>query len=458
MTKENKIDELLNNLVDSGSKIEYLKQLKEQSLGIAKKDVSLSEVLNNIANEIKEQTEAFLNQHNQYGTSFISGISTCIYLPDFNNNGEYKLKLIGGDRIRNVNVNSENVLNIPVKVNENTMFDVASITKLYTLILLFELEHMGFINLNDKISDINPDFQNLEDFTLNDLVRLHGELRTNGNIKQASSKEEAYEMLKTLYLSSNSREENKYTDFGAIVIGDTIEKVISKALKRTVNLQEIMDMFLFRPLGLKQTRFNPTSYNLSGNGNNLRLVHDPKSRILGGALGHAGIFTTSDDLAKLAKALYNVNYVNGTYIDNGKIVACALAKEQLDRLGEITFPNAPQSNKGNLGIYVKHPEGYNKTYTPPEFSTGSFSHQGWTGSVATFDPNNLIHNNILVNAIYEDSDKDKIKNDKPAGFGIAFEEYQKQITQNIMLMWVAKQYYNRYCNVKENIDSTKFIK
>ena len=61
------------------------------------------------------------------------------------------------------------------------------------------------------MSDINPDFQNLEDFTLNDLVRLHGELRTNGNITQAKTKEEAYEILKTLYLVSNSREENKYT-------------------------------------------------------------------------------------------------------------------------------------------------------------------------------------------------------------------------------------------------------
>ena len=62
-----------------------------------------------------------------------------------------------------------------------------------------------------------------------------------------------------------------------------------------------------------------------------------------------------------------------------------------------------------MGIYVKHPLGYEKTFTPPEFSLGSFSHQGWTGSVATFDPNNLIHQNILVSAIYNDDNKQLIK-------------------------------------------------
>lgn len=432
MKRENNINSILDKLVNRGSSIENLKELKKQSLELIKKDRDLAEILNQISLEIKNQTEDFLNQKNEYGTNYISGISTCIYLPNFNGNGEYKLKLIGGTTSRNKDL----------KVNENTLFDVASITKLYTLLLLFKLEENELINLNTKIKNINPDFQNLEDFTLNDLVRLHGELRTNGNITQASSKEEAYTILKSLYLTSNSREENKYTDFGAIVIGDTIEKVISKKLGKEITFEEIMQAYLLKPLGLTTTQFNPKTNNISGNGNNLGLVHDPKARILGGAVGHAGLFISSDDLAKLAREIYSVNYIN---------------QKHINRLGEITFPKSNQSNKGNLGIYVKHPLGYKKTFTPPEFSTGSFSHQGWTGAVATFDPNHLIHNNILVNAIYQDDNKDKIKSDKPIGFGKALEEYQAQITHNIMLMHIAKEYYNRYCNAKENIDVIKHI-
>lgn len=437
MSREANIDQILKDLTKSGSQIEYLKELRKKSLDLVLKDYDLDEVLSHIAKEIKEQTEIFLNQKNEYDINYITGISSCIYLPDFRGNGEYKLKLIGGKTAR--------TRSIPV--NENTMFDVASITKLYTLVLLFKLENEGIINLNDKISDINPDFKNLEDFTLNDLVRLHGELKTNGNIAQAKNEVEAYKILKTLYLTSNSREENRYTDLGAIVISDTIEKVISKKEGRQVTFEEIMYEYLFNPLNLYQTQFNPLTQNLSGNGNHKKLVHDPKARILGGAIGSAGLFVSSEDLARFAKNLYSVNYYNSGL----------LSKKNLARLGEITFPNSLQSNKGNLGIYVKHPLGYEKTFTPPEFSKGSFSHQGWTGSIATFDPNNLIHHNVLVNSVYNSDDKDIVKNDKPVGFGIAFEEYQRQVTKNILLMYVAKQYYNKYLNVKENIEVTKYI-
>ena len=437
MNKENSINNILEDLVNKGSNIDYLQELKEKSISLVSKDRGLDEVLGSIASDIKLETEKFLSGKNQFDTNFITGISSCIYLPSFNNKGEYKLKLIGGKTARTRSI----------KVNEETLFDVASITKLYTLLLLFKLEKEGLIDLNKKVSDINPDFQNLEDFTLNDLVRLHGELRTNGNIKEAKSKEEAYEMLKTLYLNSNSREENKYTDFGAIVISDTIEKVISEKLGEEMNFDEVMYKYLLEPLGLYHTYFNPITNNVAGNGNTNRLVHDPKARILGGALGHAGIFVTSDDLAKLSKSLFRVNYYNRGII----------RKVQLERLGEITFPNSNQANKGNLGIYVKHPLGFDKTFTPSEFSTGSFSHQGWTGALATFDPNNYIHQNILVNSIYNDEDKEKVRNDKPIGFGNAFDEYLKQITKNTMLMFIAKEYYNRYCNVKENIEVTKYI-
>jgi len=437
MSKESNINTILNELVKSGSRIDYLSELKSRSLELTKKDIGLDEALSSIAKEIKEQTEMFLSGKNEYDINYITGISTCIYLPDFRCNGEYKLKLIGGKTARTRSI----------KVTENTMFDIASITKLYTLILLFKLEELGLIDLNKKISDINPDFQNLGDFTLNDLVRLHGELRTNGNITQAKSEEEAYSILRTLYLSSDSREENKYTDFGAIVISDTIEKVISQKTGKKMTFEEIMYEYFLNHINSYQTQFNPLSHNLSGNGNHQNLAHDPKARILGGAVGSAGIFTTSDDLARLAKNLYSVNYYNSQVI----------SKKHLARLGEITFPNSLQSNKGNLGIYVKHPLGYEKTFTPPEFSNGSFSHQGWTGSIAVFDPNNLIHNNILVNAVHNSTDKEVVRNDKPAGFGVAFEEYQKQITRNIMFMYVAKKYYNRYLDVKENIEVTKYL-
>lgn len=423
MERKRIISDILMDLEKTGSNIEYADALSQDCLELVKTNGSVVTAMNEVAQEIKKQTGDFLNQQNSNGTKLITGISTCIYLPDFKHHGEYKLKILGGDISRNQELS----------VNENTMFDVASITKLFTLILIFKLEEIGMISLDSKISDINSDFQNLEDFTVIDLIRLHGNLRTDGDIRFAQSKEEAYEILKTLYLTSNTRDENTYTDFGAIVLSDTIEKIVSKELNTELKFDEIMRLYLIEPLGLKNTMFNPSTSNISGNGYNTGYVHDPKARILGGAVGSAGLFTTSDDLARLAKHFYVINNINYGII----------SKKHLSKLGEITFPNSKQSQKGNFGIYVKHPLGFDKTYTPSEFSTGSFSHQGWTGSVATFDVKNGIHQNILVNAIYEDEEQSKVRNDKPVGYGAAFDEYLGQITKNTMLMYLVKKYYAR---------------
>ena len=262
---------------------------------------------------------------------------------------------------------------------------------------------------------------------------MHGEFKTDGRITDAKSKEEAYVIFKTAYLSSNTREKNTYNDIGPMIMSNTLEKIISKMLGKKVTYDEIMQEYLLKPLNLNRTMFNPKTDNVSGNSNTLGLVHDPKARILGGALGHAGIFTTSDDLARLSKEIYTLRYIN---------------KEYVAKLGEVIFQD---SKKGNMGLYVKNPSGYEGTFTPPYYSNGSFSHQGWTGSLATFDPNNLIHTNILINAIYQTDNKDALKNDKPIGYMDAFKEYLDNMTRNVMLMYVAKKYYNEYCNVKDNI-------
>ena len=450
MNREEKIEHILDDLIKKGSKIEYLEGIKKELLDLTSYDIGLSEALEKLAISLADETNDFLNNKNEFDINYISGISSCIYFPSFDDEGEIKLKFIGGERTRNSKL----------KVDENTKFDVASITKLFTLTLLYIFDG-DIVNLNDKIALVNPDYKGLGDFTFNDLIKMCGELYTNGNVALAKNKKEAYEILKTIYLKSDSRLENKYTDFGAIVMADTFVKLFNEKLgfkNRTnaFNLNEIMHAHIFSPLGMQQTTFNPKADNISGNGSG-KLVHDPKARILGGAVGSAGLFTTSDDLAKFARGLYKINYINSSTVDETLSSLC-ITKEQLGKYGEITFPNSKQCNKGNLGIYVKHPLGFDKTYTPSEFSTGSFSHQGYTGSLATFDPNNLIHQNILVNAIYETDNKNLIRNDKPVGFSGAFDEYLKSMTLITMLMYVTKKYYNNYCDSYEDVDKVYKLK
>ena len=426
------INKIIKRMEENGSAFENPNQLASSMSDIVSKARTFDDVMNRAISDIKEATKHFLDGKNDNDNSYISGFSTCIYLPTFDNSGDYKFTIIGGA--------SDWKHEIPV--NEHTKFDVASITKMFTLLLLFKLEEQGIISLDEKVSNLNPDIQALEDFTINDLIRLHGELRTQGNVATAQSVEEAFQILKTVYLTSNDRSRNLYTDFGSIVIGNTLEHILSKRLGYKMTFDSIMHKYLLDPLQLENTEFNPT-FNITGNGGG-DFVHDPKARALGGAVGSAGLFTTSEDLAILSRNIFSVNYVNTSFF----------RKKDIEKLGEITFPLAPQSNKGNLGLYVKHPLGLQKSFTPNELATGSFSHQGWTGSVAVFDPKQSIHQSFLVNAIYPKDSGIELRNDKAVGFGAAFEEYQRKITETTITLYIAREYYKRYGN---QIDVNKTI-
>lgn len=433
------LENLLKSLAKTGTNSQELKKISNSLKEDIKKNKSIDDILNEIIQNINEATKQFLYAKNEYGIKYITGISSSIYIPSFDDSGEIKLSLYGGDRSR---IDDEN------KINIDTMFDVASITKLFTLVLTFKLAELNIINLNDKIVDINPDFKGLEDFTFNDLIKLHGQIHTNDNIANAKNEQEAYEMLKTAWLKDNNKNTNKYTDFGAIIIGKTLEKIMSERENRNVTLQELMDKYIFSKINMKKTMFNPITYNISGNGGYTTHVHDPKSYKLGGIVGSAGLFTTSDDLCKFAKGMFKINYINLNKLES------IISRSNLIRLGQITYPNSDISYKGNLGVFVKNSQGLGLTYTSNLLSNNSFSHQGWVGSVASFDPNNLIHFNGLVNAIYETDDKSKLKNDKPIGYKDRWIKYQKEVINNAMLLMIAKKYFNMYKDVKIEINET----
>ncbi len=477
---ENRVNELLDRLIKTGSKIERLNEFKQEIVDELKKDKSLESVLEDSSKVLVEMVQGFLDKKNYTGTQLITGISYCVYMPSYIGNGTYTLKILGGYNARKVvlptelmqkkyphshtiKIDDQNSSNKVGIIGKSTAFDAASITKLFTLLLTYKLEELGYINLDDKIVDLNPRFSGLEDFTIRDLIRLCGDIGTveldeNGEIKRDSSgkpvyaridkldqtTEEAYEILyNNLRVLDNTRETNKYTDMGAIVLGDTISEVMSRKTGIKMSFAEIMDKYIIKPLGLKETCFNPNSANISGN--NGFEVQDGKARKLGGACGHAGLFITNDDLIPTADYIFQ-------------------DPELAKRLGERTFPNSPLSRRGNFGMYLPDPGGYPATFTPPEFSDASFSMQGWTGSAVMFDPINYIENGILLNTVCEDYEGNVTKpgNDpsieeysKKDGFMPVFERFQASSTREFMKEYVMKEYYNIYANVKNDFCISK---
>lgn len=422
MIKE--LDSILYELESKGSNKDELSKLKKKIIPILNQNKDLEIIIKDIVDKIVFETKKFCKLKNKDDISYITGFSSSIYLPTFDGGGEINILLTGGYGSRE----KENF-----KITSNTKFDIASITKLFTLILVLKLNEEGIINLNDKIVDIDPNYKGLEDYTINDLIRMHGILDTDCKISSAHNSKEAYTILKSVYLKDNSRKKNKYNDYGAIIIGKIIEKIISEKAEKKRNLDDIMHEYIFNKVGMFETKFNPIEDNISGNGGYNNLVHDPNTQLLDGITGSAGIFTTSRDLNKLAKALFSVNYNESGLI----------SKSSLKKLGEITFPRSKQCGKGNLGVYVK--ANYNKTFTPLVFSTDSFSYQGWTGAIAYFDPHNFIHFNFLPNTILK-ADSKYIIHDKPIGYIDAFVNYSDFIINHIMMIYIIKKYYNIYKN------------
>ena len=322
MNKE--LDSIILELENNGSDKNELNKLKNKIIPILKENKNLEIIIKNIIDKIIKETKKFYLLKSKDNINYMTGFSSSIYLPSFDNK-EFKLLLTGGVGSR---------LNNNLKINKDTLFDIASITKLFTLILVLKLSEEGIINLNDKIVDINPDFKGLEDYTFNDLIRMHGVLYTYVKVKDAKNCEEAYNILKTLYLKNNTRKRNKYNDYGAIVIGKTLEKIVSEKISKNLSLADIMKEYIFDKCNMFNTTYNPMGTNISGNGGYDMLVHDPITRLLNGITGSAGIFTTSLDLNKLAYELFKLNNNQSNFI----------SRDNLNKIGEITFPCSKQSS------------------------------------------------------------------------------------------------------------------
>lgn len=343
------VDNRLINLINSGASIskDNLLYLKKFIINNKKKDIY--NILNSLMDELEDITYDYLN------SKTINGISTTISINDL------YLNIYGGTNI-----------------NYDIEYDIASVTKLFTLILIFKYIDNGIINRYDKICDIDSNFKYL-DYTILDLIKMSGLIVTDKRIDEASNYYEALNRLYSVYPINYDKTVNNYTDIGFMVLSKLVENINGKSFN------DIMIDF-YRKYGIRINQMN----NIIGHGYNDCLPHDPKARIMNGMIGSAGIFINSFNMNKFAFELFNYDLIS---------------KDNLYALSNKLF-EYNHDNKGIAGIYIKHPLGICKTSTPNEYSKYAFSHQGYTGSCAIFDPLLKIHNSILVDAIKDNNKKD----------------------------------------------------
>src|SRR5580692_11459652 len=192
----------------------------------------------------------------------------------------------------------------------DTIFDIASLTKVVaTTTAVMQLVQQGQVRVNEPVAKYIPEFaeNGKEEITVRELLTHYSGLPKDLDLLQPwEGRETALRMAyaeKPIYAPGS---QFLYSDVNFIVLGALVERVSG------MSLEEYGQKNIFAPLKMAHTRFlppaswapkvAPTQYDehdkmLRG------IVHDPTARRIGGTAGHAGLFSTADDLATFAEAL-----------------------------------------------------------------------------------------------------------------------------------------------------------
>lgn len=276
-------------------------------------------------------------------------------------------------------------------MTEDTIFDVASLTKVVAtapaVLLLWE---RGRLSLDAPIATYLPEFRRsaFRGVTVRQvLTHTAGfpELPPMDVLRAGFPKAAALLARGELQFSPGTS--FRYSDTGFIVLGELVRRVSGEPL------DQFTQKHLFQPLGMSDTTFQPGPTLLPRvaptealNGPMLRgVVHDGNARLLRGVAGHAGLFSTADDLARFAQML-----VSGGEGPTGQILKPSTIKEMLSpvQVGEVIR---------NLGWDVASPfSGSLAPYFPP----GSVVHTGFTGTALLIDPGSGTYLILLTNRVH----------------------------------------------------------
>jgi serine-type D-Ala-D-Ala carboxypeptidase len=310
-------------------------------------------------------------------------------------------------------------------VRMDTLFDLASVTKLFVTTVFLMLVEQNRLRVDDPVSKKIIEFSGmrpvqgyehpLEAGTVVEPREKAGELVDAGKVTfrhllTHSSGLPAWRPLKDqpdagaalrmalatpFYYPTGTR--TIYSDIGLILLGLANERT------GRGRLDELVREFVTRPLGLIHTRYFPLAgqpydtHNIAPTElctwRNRRIigeVHDENAARLGGIAGHAGLFSTAGDLARFGQM----------FIDNGRPLLSPKTVAEMTRL---------QAEEGTtrrglgFALWCADPEASGNPFNPK-----AFGHTGFTGTSLWMDPTRRLVVSVLTNRVYYGRDAGEI--------------------------------------------------
>jgi len=279
-------------------------------------------------------------------------------------------------------------------VQTNTIYDLASVTKVIATttatMLCFD---KGLFKLDDKVAKYLPKFavQGKRNVTIRNLLLHNSGLPPFKRfyLTCKNSNEVLADIFNTK-LNYEPGAKTVYSDLGIITLGKIIEKITKKTLDKFCSEE------IFQPLGMTETFFNPAKEFISRcaptendtywrHRQLIGEVHDEASSMLGGVAGHAGLFSTADDLSKLLQMLLQKGMYQGKQFILPSTVELFIKKQ------------SEQSSRG-LGWDTKDGEGFSSA--GDLLSNLSYGHTGYTGTSVWTDPTRKLFVILLTNRVY----------------------------------------------------------
>lgn len=283
------------------------------------------------------------------------------------------------------------------KVTPETVYDLASLTKVCaTTLAVMKLVDQGKLNIDDRLSKYLPylDSTNKQHITIREVMSHQARLRAFEPYWQRSTNRDS---ILSMVAASPLNEDTKmvYSDLGFMLLCDVVEHISGMPLNKYVEEQ------FYRPMGLTSTTFLPTE------GGKIALdriapteldtlrglihgdVHDPNAYAMGGVSGHAGLFSTARDVARLMQMLLNGGELDG--------------HRYLEKQTVLVFTNrhfADQGNRRALGFDKQLFTPNANAQTCVEASQQSFGHTGFTGTMVWADPKYDLVYVFLSNRVY----------------------------------------------------------
>jgi CubicO group peptidase (beta-lactamase class C family) len=297
-------------------------------------------------------------------------------------------------------------------VNAETLFDLASLTKLFTTTAFMTLVEQGIVSLDDPVRIVLPEFSGVrsiqpyenpldwgktvsvteqggtvdaDQVTFRNLLAHNSGLPAWRAFKDQPNAESAIRLALNTFFSYPTGERVVYSDVGLILLGLAVSRLTGNPL------DEAIEQRVTRPLGLgahfrpaaplpSPENIAPTEFCKWRGRRIVGEVHDESAWRLGGVAGHAGMFAPASDVAVFGQSFLDASLL------------------RRETIAEMTRPQAEfDGTRRGMGFALWSPDPEASSHP---FSPATFGHTGFTGTSLWIDPFPALVVALLTNDVY----------------------------------------------------------